>query len=78
MGIFTEVYMSLMKNLHGKQLAGIILVVLFLVVVFGYGMREWRTSKEGYCVFGPNKKAPAMETCKAEKGDCPYRSSNTR
>lgn len=66
--------MSLMKNLQGKQVAGIILVVVFLMAIFTYGVREWRTSKQGYCMFGPNKAAPGnacgTETCKVEKADC--------
>lgn len=62
--------MSLMKDLNGKQKGGLILVILLLVIVFGYGTREWRNSKKGYCFFGPNKSAPARETCPADDKCC--------
>lgn len=65
-----EVYMSLMKDLNGKQKGGLILVILLFIIVFGYGTREWRNSKKGYCFFGPNKSAPAKDTCSAEDGSC--------
>jgi len=36
--------MSLMKSLHGKQVLGIVLVVVLLLVVFVYGVRGYRNS----------------------------------
>ncbi len=62
---FKEIYMSLTKSLHGKQVLGIVLVVVILLVIFAYGIRGYRTSGN-YCSFGPKKVCTDTETCKVE------------
>jgi predicted RND superfamily exporter protein len=79
MRLFKEVNMSLTKDSHGKQVAGIILVVVFLLALFAYGIRGYRNSTNCYCFFGPNKKVSMeVETCKAENGQCPLETQAVR
>jgi hypothetical protein len=60
-----EVNMSLMKSLHGKQVFGILLVVVLLIVVFAYGVRAYRGTGSCYSMV-PEKKSCNTETCKVE------------
>jgi hypothetical protein len=77
MGLFKEVNMSLTQGSHKKQVVGIILVVVFLLAVFVYGTRGNRRSNE-CCFFGPKKGLTEVETCQAEKGQCPLETKTVR
>jgi hypothetical protein len=63
-----EVNMSLTKNSQLKQVIGIILVVVFLLVIFVYGTRGCRPSLNK-C--NPCCKEKPAKTCQAENGACP-------
>ena len=60
-----EVYMSLIKSLQGKQVFGILLVVVLLIVVFAYGVRAYRGTAGCYSM-APEKKSCTTETCTIE------------
>jgi len=61
--------MSLTKDSQKKQVVGIVLVVVALLVIFVFGTRSYRASK-GYC-YGPKKVSTQAETCQADNGLCP-------
>ena len=65
MGFFMEVNMSLVKSLHGKQVFGILLVVVLLIVIFAYGIRAYRVTGN-YHSMVPDKKACNTEVCKID------------
>jgi hypothetical protein len=60
-----EVNMSLMKSLHGKQVFGILLVVVLLIVLFAYGVRAYRETGNCYSM-APEKKSCNTQTCAIE------------
>lgn len=65
--------MSLTKDSQLKQVIGIILVVVFLLVIFVYGTRGCRPT--------PNKCKPCFkekQTCQAENGTCPVETNGVR
>jgi hypothetical protein len=69
LGFFKEINMSLTKNSQRKQIIGIILVAVFLLIIFVYGTREYRCSRE--CALNAKNESSAAETCQAENLSCP-------
>lgn len=68
MGFFKEINMSLTQSSQKKQVVGIVLVVVFLLAIFVYGTRGYRSSRYS---LNAEKESSAAETCQAEGLSCP-------
>jgi hypothetical protein len=60
--------MSLMKDLHARQVVGVILCVILLFIVFGRSTRQSTDCRDCSCAASPKKTQTAAELCQAE---CP-------